>query len=95
MRCRDDVAAGRSYSQGPAGPGAGGGRWRHGAAPGGAAVPGERVVHLQGADPQAHHWRQRPEMTPSGGLTLRFEPALRGLVGDQRRRERLRSNPAR
>ena len=48
----DDVAAGAELRAGPAQPGAGGGRWRDGGAPGGGAVPGEHLVYLQGTDPQ-------------------------------------------
>ena len=64
MRCRDDVAAGRSYSQDLRGRVLAAVDGGMAAAPGGAAVPGERVVHLQGADPKAHHQRQRPEPEP-------------------------------
>src|SRR5207302_10005848 len=45
-----------------AGAGFGGGRWRPGGAAGGGALPRQRIVHLQGADPAAAHRRDRRQL---------------------------------
>ena len=51
----DGVEIGTELLGGSAQPGAGGGRRRPAGAGGGGAVPGQRVLHLQGAGPARRH----------------------------------------
>src|SRR5437879_13428378 len=73
------MAAGAELLGGPTGAGSGGNRRWHGGAAGGVGISGQRVLHLQGADPAAANRggeRQLPARSPAAQLTPAQEAAV-------------------